>query len=290
MQFGRQSLFLMRLNAGLTIVLIICVAFWVHDIKSRVDDISSRAQRSDILRIANTILSDNSLSANQEAELTGQLINAIYKKSGPLLSNVTTAFVFGDVQGLIGEFFINVFGYPFNDFAASVESNSGAIAQAFRQVQAACPRPRVCEIQGLLECPNGRFVNCYEIGQQVNCARDCDVYEPVIDAFSVVNSVATVLRTKWQDVPIPASSATAAFSNGLFRLDVVLTWIKSQVIAQPWRDAGINCLQFVAHVRSIPWIGQFIDSNGDQTEWDARSQVQSISEPVLKVCEAIAQV
>jgi hypothetical protein len=289
MQFGKQSLFLFRLNAGLTLVLLICIAFWVHDIKSRVESLTARAERSDVLRIVTAILNNNNLSADDEAQLTGQLIAAIYEKSQPLLSNATTTFLFGDVQGVIGQFFVNVFGYQFNEFATSVESNSGAIVRAFRQAQEKCPQWRTCEIQGLLECPNGRVVNCDYMGETVNCARDCGVYSPVIDTFSVVQSVASVVRARWQDVPLPDSSALPAFSNGVFRLDLLLTWIKSQVIGDAWHGAGVNCLQFVSRLRSIPWVGQYI-SSGEPAVWDARNQVRSISEPVLKVCEAIAQI
>jgi len=94
----------------------------------------------------------------------------------------------------------------------------------------------------------------------------------------------------WMPLNNNTNLDTPAFSEGLFRIDGIIEWIKTQGSSGPdLRTAGVLCNQFLIQLGNINWSGFYNDRNGQRVSWDANNDIRSFVGDVQPVCLSLSQ-
>jgi hypothetical protein len=101
---------------------------------------------------------------------------------------------------------------------------------------------------------------------------------------SIANQVATFQNVQGTAV------TNAAMSDGIFRMDHMMEFIRSQADAQSWKDLGTVCNAFATQMEAITWSGSFVDGTGNQKTWDISSTMQTITDKMTEVCSKASQI
>jgi len=214
------------------------------------------------LRVDATIDHANGLMSAVES---GNPPEGIRTFASRLFSSAASTFFFGDSDGTIAGFIQNVMLYDFHGLGQQFITFSSKVATAFT-------------------APPAPSAPCQQSNGGPGCASPT-----ILTAANAINSIATKVGT-FVDVTTGTQSATPAFSDGIFQLDSILDWVKSQANSTAWSSAGVVCQNFATAFGGVSWYGSFIDSNGNQQTWDIRSDVTKAMTGFNEVCGRIATI
>jgi hypothetical protein len=204
-----------------------------------------------------------------------------------LLQNTSADFFFGSSRGSIPSFVNNIMQTDFGSWAKTVRTFADDVTSSFLADNATtlCNQWVNCEPNSEIQCSDGTIQWCDWSGS-VNCAVDSSCVAPsIVTGASLVSSIASRLE-KWQQLTGP-SDGPAAFSAGIFRLDLYLDWFKNQADAASWNVAGTTCSTFVNQLQSISWNGTYVDGAGEVQTWHANSAVGQVATYVEQVCSGL---
>eukprot|EP00672_Neobodo_designis_P015652 CAMPEP_0174829314 /NCGR_PEP_ID=MMETSP1114-20130205/1865_1 /TAXON_ID=312471 /ORGANISM="Neobodo designis, Strain CCAP 1951/1" /LENGTH=333 /DNA_ID=CAMNT_0016063057 /DNA_START=65 /DNA_END=1066 /DNA_ORIENTATION=- len=207
-----------------------------------------------------------------------------------LVQNATTAFFLGSPDGTVSGFLEDLFETDFAGVASSIVPLATKVANKFEERQSSpdCTKYVECTQWGSLQCPNnGPTRWCDNAGQVVNCG-NC----PFAEAAEISSKAESVLR-RVADVrtvtPVGGNNtAPAAFSDGLLRLNSVLSWVSKQGDVTSWARAARACNDLADSVDNVNWSGNY-SSNGGSANWDANSQVLSVTSRARQYCSLLGE-
>eukprot|EP01013_Petalomonas_cantuscygni_P036398 TRINITY_DN662_c0_g3_i1.p1 TRINITY_DN662_c0_g3~~TRINITY_DN662_c0_g3_i1.p1 ORF type:complete len:346 (-),score=90.32 TRINITY_DN662_c0_g3_i1:331-1368(-) len=250
----------------------------------------------------------------------------VHRSLSQLAGSVSSVFFFGSSNGSVADFVMNFFSSDIQGFAKAVSSFSLDIATVFEHNlrPASCSQTLTCPRGGIdVQCANGRVVYCPTQGAVVSCSYvACINSQPAFYA-SMVHSVADAIAT-WTNInadtvsaaernfsaatqqmtpglphgsvaldtegstPWPANTSDAAFSDGIFRLDTMLTWLRAQTRSPDWGRLGTMCRLATHQLRNMPLNGTYFDPI-DRTahSWSWTNAVSQNIGFVEQVCEAL---
>jgi len=95
---------------------------------------------------------------------------------------------------------------------------------------------------------------------------------------------------QWQPLTNSTNMDSPAFSDGIFRLDGIIDWVKTQGASGPdLRAAGTLCGQFLIQLGNINWSGTYQNRYGNRETWDANYDIRNVIGDVQPVCQYLAQ-
>jgi hypothetical protein len=223
------------------------------------------------------------LVGEQPTAATTRRINAA-------LGQVGSFFFLGAARGSVAQFLSNLMTFDFGLFASDVNAIALQLAATFNAdpQPKQCYSPAPCTNDWDVTCPNGNTFWCRP-GSMANCAEDKTCVSPdIASVSSIVESVSRKLVT-WERVPAAnPTAATPAFSEGIFRLDVLLGWIDAQTNVGQWQAAAASCRGVTAQMRATTWSNTYVDPSSKQTQsWSAASQLATVSSYMDQVCDAL---
>ena len=206
------------------------------------------------------------------------------------LREVGSAFFLGSTNGTVSTFVEDIFETDFASVAGSLRPFVSSVANKFaaKQAEPQCNSYVQCESYGPLYCPNGPTRYCNGAGSVVNCG-DCP-YGEVVQYATTVESILTRVSELQKITPIPGNSAPAAFGEGVFRLNSILSWIGNQGNIKSWSDAAKACDELATSVAAVNWSGNYTSHNGGSNHWDANSDVSSVVKQARVYCPVIASI
>ena len=202
-----------------------------------------------------------------------------------VLRETASAFFLGTPNGTISAFVADVAETNFHTIGQDIKPLAAAVFRAFqsRQADPSCTQLVQCSQWGPMQCPNGNWVNC-QPNVAVNCA-DCPYGAPM-ELASIIESVAGRVA---QLQPIAsAPSGPAALSDGVFRLNSILSWVAAQGNVTSWKLAAHQCDALAAAVDNVNWSANYTKHDGRSASWDANSQVNSVTRELRRYCPIIA--
>jgi len=116
-----------------------------------------------------------------------------------------------------------------------------------------------------------------------------DTNKQIASAADLVLSILVKVRS-W--VPLQNSSdiTNPALSDGLFRLDAIVEWVKSQGRTGPeLAAAGSVCTVFLIQLGNINWSGTYTSPNGQPDTWDVNQGMRNFIGDVQPVCTYLSR-
>lgn len=105
-----------------------------------------------------------------------------------------------------------------------------------------------------------------------------------------VKSIAGAVASAFQNVQgATVAPDQAAMSEGIFRLDGALQFVRSQASAPAWKDAAGICKQFVASMNAVQWYGSWVDADGTTRDWNINSDMHTVLTRVNDICVRLAR-
>ena len=197
-------------------------------------------------------------------------------------------FIFGAADGQVSDFITGVLTTDFGSIARGLYNISTQVESAFQnQVKPiSCWYPVQCTHQGTLTCPStGRQVYCYNSNEIVNCATQSCLASSMITGASVTASVANVMLSFQRVSGVPLGAP--AMSDGVFRLDMFLEWVRAQTVNADWSNAATLCRQVTTRLRQLSWSGTYLNTNGDPVSWEFNNKMDDITQYVDQVCSGL---
>jgi hypothetical protein len=215
---------------------------------------------------------------------------ALVKASVKFLRDTSSAFFLGSSNGTLTAFVENTLMFDFAGAGQQVENFAGSVFNAFATKAAndpTCYQSVTCQQSYMnVQCSNGNWYWCEFQGQQFDCG-SC-TYAGIASFASVVTSVASRISALPPMNSNEAAASNPALSDGVFRLNGLLSWVQAQANPEAWRDAGRRCNEFANHVNDINWAGNYTGSDGSSQNWDANQQIQPIVLHVMRYCNVFA--
>ena len=214
----------------------------------------------------------------------------VIQRAAGALRDLSDTFFFGSVNGSVATFALQLLHSDIGGIAGQVSNFADRVFRAFNvPPPTTCEQMVRCQQGGELFCPNGERRWCNYAGQDVNCASLECVAPHVAHVASLISSVAGKIKLV-RPYPVNSSNSPAAFSDGIFRLDLLLDWVNSQLDASDWVTAGRACQNVAAQVRTIDWTGMYIDDRGRRQNWNENKRVRDGVDYVLQVCDNIVNI
>ena len=204
-----------------------------------------------------------------------------------------THFILGAADGQVSDFITGVLTTDFASIATAMYNMSTSVQTAFQsQVKpASCYAPFQCQSVGWVTCPTtGMQAYCGYVNQIVNCATQSCLASSVITGASFVASVASVMVPFQQVSGMPVSGmplGVPAMSDGVFRLDLFLNWLRAQTVDADWKNAATLCRQATTRLRQLSWIGTYLNTDGNSVSWDINNKIADITQYVDQVCSGL---
>eukprot|EP00759_Apiculatamorpha_spiralis_P005060 PhF_6_TR13012/c0_g1_i2/m.20620 len=194
-------------------------------------------------------------------------------------------FFLGDVNGGIANFLSNIFSYNFGFFGFQVNQFAQTVNSVVTKKPAPsqCFLPKPCTSAGRLECPDGHHEYCSTDHSIVNCAPAACTAPYIAMGSSLTSSVANVVA-QLSPVYNPSPNRPAAFSDGVFRLDRLLDWVRNQANYPAWQNSASLCSRLSDAIGGMYWSGTFRHRDGTYRSWDVNQQVQQVLSYVGQVC------
>jgi hypothetical protein len=117
-----------------------------------------------------------------------------------------------------------------------------------------------------------------------------DTNKQIASYADLVVSVAEKVAL-WQRLGNSSDVSNPAFSDGIFRFDGIIEWIKTQGASGPdVKSAAEVCNMFLIQLGNINWSGSYIDRNGHRTTWDVNSDIRSAIGDIQPVCLYLSRI
>jgi hypothetical protein len=203
-----------------------------------------------------------------------------------LLQDTSSAFFLGAVNGTLSTFVLDTLQTDFASVAYPIANLATQLANAFqeRQSQPQCTEYVQCTDNGTIQCPTGKTMYC-ESEEVVNCG-NCP-YGKHLELTSLIASVASRIANVGVVEPMSTNN-TAALSDGLLRLNSVLTWVGNQGDVDGWAEAAQECDTFAENVQNVNWAGNYTGADGSSQAWDVNSNVAAVVQQVRTWCPIVA--
>ena len=190
------------------------------------------------------------VSSVESGEPTPELLSFTNK----VLSSGAEYFFLGSFDGTLSGYLKDLLRYDFASFAGTVKAFGASVASVFDSQS--------------------------ERGYEKN----------LHDAGALVASVAGKVEEGFKGYEGGAPAANPALSDGIFRVDHVLDFIKANANATAWRNAATTCKSFSATFSSVAWYGSYEGAGSLSTHtWDWRSSMQSFTEYLNEICGRLEQ-
>lgn len=239
--------------------------------------------------------------------------SAVAENLRATVSSATTFFLFGDADSAIAGFLANLLRYDFASFGAAGQAWGNKMVQVLGNKNCTTLGRVYCNTTSPtdswssyeMQCPPGpngipgRKVWCdqqpaqYQWGPQI-VSTSCDrIGCPLRDMATAGGAVAAVMnRVKQVILPTNATQGTvgpASFSTGIFRLDGMLTWIKSQFNLTAWASAATTCSAFATNGLALNWTGCYTYGvyNNQTNCWNANDGLIPFFNRTLELCNAM---
>ena len=208
-----------------------------------------------------------------------------------LMSNVSNTFFFGNPEGQIPNFLENFVTGNWSTLAENVRSFSSMVTtNLYNDPNANCSTGQVIHCpSNTIEtrfCDNGNSVFCDDgYPSMFYCNSGCELGE-VFRIASIVESVANV--TKRVAFLTPQDNQPAAFSDGVFRMDLIIDWLSSQFRREDWNMLGNHCKQLATNVKTVSWENCYFMKTGGNYCWNVNREVVRVLKQVERFCNIAA--
>lgn len=186
-----------------------------------------------------------------DAVESGKPTSSMLEFSNKLLSSATTYFFLGNWDGTVAGFVQDLLRYDFSGFASAYITFANKFGPAFS-------------------------------------SSSDSVDQAIVTAMNAIKSVATQVQS-FQNVNANAAT-NAALSDGLFRLDHMLDFIRSQSNVQSWKDAAGVCQLFSTQLKTITWSGSYVDGNGNTRTWNIQDTMNQVTDKMTSICNKVNSV
>lgn len=173
-----------------------------------------------------------------------------------VLSSAAGYFFLGSFDGTIAGFVQNIFLYDFSGMATDFVVFSQRVEAVFADVNS----------------------TSYEVNRVI------------LTGARAIKSIASVVQAGFHNVNgATVAPDSAAMSDGIFRVDHIVHWLRSQANTNAFKTAGVVCGDFTQQMERVVWTGSWVDANGVQRTFDIRDGMHSVLIRVKDVCQRLAK-
>ena len=217
----------------------------------------------------------------------------VIQRAAGALRDLSDTFFFGSVNGSVATFALQLLHSDIGGIAGQVSNFADRVFPRIQRPTANLAATRRFGAKtgwraGYLPKWRAALLSILFI-KNVNCASPECIAPHVAHVASLISSISGRIKLV-RPYPVNSSNSPAAFSDGIFRLDLLLDWVNSQLDASDWVTAGRACQNVAAQVRAIDWTGMYIDDRGRRQNWNENKRVRDGVDYVSQVCDNIVNI